>query len=106
MSHQPPKIARYPRTGPPPENAAAPLNPELAQPHPLASSPFYFFMNEKRSPQPMQIPLRPLAAAAPSHPTASMVLGGAARGRAPSGAAANEKARASEGRLPIGRRGG
>lgn len=31
------------------EKAAAPLNPALPLPHPPASSPFYFFMNEKRS---------------------------------------------------------
>lgn len=31
------------------QRAAAPLNPALPRPHPSVFSPFYFFMNEKRS---------------------------------------------------------
>lgn len=32
-----------------PQSAAAPLNPARPRPHPSVFSPFYFFMNEKRS---------------------------------------------------------
>lgn len=65
------------------DKAAAPLNPELPQPHPPASSPFYFFMNEKRSPQSHANPAAPIGCRRPLPPNG---LNGARRSGARAGA--------------------